>query len=55
MDEVELKRAMKNLRILIGEIPDQQVQAAMLTVAHVLHGLNERMEELETAISEDDD
>ena len=55
MDEVELARTMKNLRVLVDATtePDNvyahmNIKNALLTIMTVLYGLNERITEMQS-------
>lgn len=57
MDEQEFKRAYTNLRVLIDHVgePDEQISKthirnAMLTIAAMLDGLNQRITEMQASM-----
>jgi hypothetical protein len=60
MDEIEFKRAYNNLRVLIDHIPDEgdtkiHVRNAMLTIAAMLDGLHQRIDEIAATPDDDDE
>ena len=60
MDEIEFKRAYNNLRVLIDHITDDgdtrvHVRNAMLTVAAMLDGLHQRIDEMAATPDDDDE
>jgi hypothetical protein len=60
MDEVELKRAFTNLRVLVDNIDNTEAGAvnirnAMLTIMSILYALDQRMTGYEYALAEEDE
>lgn len=53
MDEIEYRRAMKNLIVLVENVEDATTQNAFKVMAAMIDGLNERIIELQA--EEDDD
>jgi hypothetical protein len=52
MDEVQFKVAFKNLLVMIEEVGGESTKASLKTIAHMLHALNERINEIQ---DEDDE
>jgi hypothetical protein len=52
VDEVELKRTIKNINVLIDSIEINEVKHAMQAMLHIILALSERIDELQDAEDE---
>ena len=52
MDEIEFKRMYNNLKVLIDNVSHVDARNALMVMAHLIEGMNERITEMQM---EDDD
>jgi hypothetical protein len=53
MDEIEFKRSMNNLKVLIDAVAHVDARNALLVIMHLISGLNDRITEMQ--MEEDDE